>query len=486
MTAQTPTSQPPRTSLRWLPIAAAIMLSACSGLGPNAAGTASKATTAVQIPDQWTQAQANPQQAATALAAWWDRFSDPQLTALITQALHSNTTVRSAQAALAQAKALANAQQAGLGPALAGSGSAQRSQSGANSASNRFQLGFDASWEPDIFGRNRNAASASDADEQASAANLANIEVSLAAEVAANYINLRSLQSRLLIAQKNLSSQEETLQIARWRAQAGLASSLDVEQSLGAVAQTRAQLPALLSSAAQTQNALAVLTGQAPGSLNAALSKAAPIPQAPDGLALAFPAQTLRQRPDVRAAESRIDAALARLAVADAARYPSIKLGGSLSLSAMTLGTLTDGASLLRALLTSVSLPLYDGGARDAQVRAQEAALAQAQANYQGSVLTALQDVEDALAGLKGDAERLGQLQAAQRAAASAELLARQRFQSGLIDFATLLTAQRALLSAQDSVASAQSSLGTQHVKLYKALGGGWQPTPSPTTGARQ
>jgi outer membrane protein, multidrug efflux system len=224
-----------------------------------------------------------------------------------------------------------------------------------------------------------------------------------------------------------------------------------------------------------------VLTGQTPGSLTALLKKPAPIPVAPNDLALAFPADTLRQRPDVLAAEWRIQAARARLSAADAARYPSINLGGSLSLSALTLGTLTDGASLVKSLLASVSLPLYDGGARDAQVRSQEAALEQAQASYQGAVLTALQDVEDALAGLRGDQARLARLQASAAAALNADTLARQRYQSGLIDFATVLTTQRTLLSAQDSVASAQASLSTNHVQLYKALGGGWQPSAANT-----
>ncbi|MEX1167370.1 MAG: efflux transporter outer membrane subunit, partial [Hydrogenophaga sp.] len=324
------------------------------------------------------------------------------------------------------------------------------------------------------------AVAASEADAQASAASLSNVQVSLAAEVAVNYISLRSQQARWVIAQNNLSAQQETLQITRWRAQAGLASSLDVEQSIGTVEQTRAQLPVLQSSASQTMNALAVLTGQTPGALHAQLSAAAPIPQAPADLALAFPAETLRQRPDVRAAELRVSGALARVAVADAARYPSFRLGGSLDLSALTLGTLTNGASLLKSLLASASVPLWDGGARSAQLRSQEAALEQAQASYQAAVLTALQEVEDALAGLSGDSERLVRLQSAASAAVNAELLARQRYQSGLIDFATLLTTQRTLLSAQDSVASAQASLSTGHVKLYKALGGGWTPAPAP------
>ena len=442
----------------------------------------------VAVPAAWSTApQTTPQtegQQPIDLSGWWQRFNDPALTELVAQTLRANTNLQSAQAALRQARAQADVQAAGLGPSLGVSASAQRSQAGNASAGNRFQAGFDASWEPDIFGGNRAAANASDADAQASAASLGNVQVSLAAEVAANFINLRALQTRLVIARDNLTTQQETLQITRWRAQAGLVSSLDLEQAISASAQTEAQLPALQTSVTQTLNALAVLTGQAPGALATTLNTAAAIPTAPANLALAFPAETLRQRPDVRAAERRVDAALSRLSAAEAARYPSFRLGGSLGLSAFTLGSLTDSASVLRSLLASVSAPLFDGGALAAQTRAQQAVVDQTRATYQGTVLTALQEVEDALAALRGDTERLARLQTASSAAANADLLARQRYQSGLIGFDTVLSTQRSLLTTQDSLASTRASLSTNHVRLYKALGGGWQADTSPGVGA--
>jgi outer membrane protein, multidrug efflux system len=465
---------------RALALSCVLVLSACA----SAARVAGPATTDPLVPATWSGSANGPAQTTpTSLTTWWQRFDDPTLTALVTQALEANTSVKSAQAALRQARAQADVQQAGLGPTLGASASAQRSKSGHNDASSRFQAGFDASWEPDIFGGNRAAANASEADAQASAASLANAQVSLAAEVATNVINLRGLQARLAIARSNLATQTETLQITRWRAQAGLASSLDVEQATGAAEQTQAQIPAFQTSIAQTRNALAVLTGQPPGALDDMLNRTTAIPATPPDLALSFPADTLRQRPDVRAAERRPRAALSRVAVADAARYPSFRLSGSLGLSALTLGTLTNGASLLQSVLASVSAPLFDGGASNAQLRAQQAALEQARLSYQATVLTALQEVEDALVALSGDQQRLVNLQAASAAAANAELLARQRYQSGLIDFATVLTTQRTLLSAQDSLASLQASLGTDHVRLYKALGGGWTPdTDAPAT----
>ena len=411
-----------------------------------------------------------------ALAQWWQRFGDPQLSALVEQALQANPSVRSAQAALQQARAQTEVQGAGLLPSVGASASAQRGRSGGGSSSNRFQTGFDASWEPDVFGGQRAALGASEADRRAAEASLGNVQVSLAAEVALNYITLRSLQERLQIAQSNLASQQETLQISQWRLQAGLVTSLVTEQARAATAQTAAQVPALQASLAQSRHVLAVLTGQPPGALEAALSAPQPVPAPPPALALSFPAETLRQRPDVRVAEERVAAALARVLQADAARYPDFRLSGSLGLSALTLGTLTGGASVAQSLLAGVSFPVFDGGARRAQVRVQQAVAEQARLAYEATVWAALTDVEDALVQMRGDRARLAQLRIAAEAATNAALLAQNRYTSGLIDFQAVLETQRTQLATQDSVASTAASLTADHVRLYKALGGGWEP----------
>lgn len=458
----------------------ALALAGCAGLRSDPGTNASAAPAA---PAQWSAATASAQ--PTVLAQWWQRFNDPTLTGLVTQALQANTSVKSAQAALRQARAQRDAQAAANGPSVGASASAQRSQNGSADGSNRFQVGFDASWEPDIFGGNRATLDASEASARAAAASLGDVQVSLAAEVAVAYVELRGLQTRLQIAERNLASQQETLQITRWRVQAGLASSLDLEQAVTSTEQTRAQIPALQTSIGQSLNALAVLTGLVPGSLQATLGNAAPVPAAPADLALAFPAETLRQRADLRNAEHLVSAALARVSAADAARYPSFQLSGSLGLSALTLGTLTDGASVLRSVLASVSAPLFDGGALRAQVQAQQAALDQARASHEAAVLTALQDVEDALLALRGDRDKLARQQAAAEAAANADRMARQRYQSGLIDFRTVLETQRSLLSTQDSVASTLATVSADHVRLYKALGGGWTPDADTATAPR-
>ena len=418
--------------------------------------------------------QTNATQAALQHAAWWNDFNDPLLTRLIDQALQANTSIRSAQAALQQARALRDVKVANSRPSLSLSGSAQRSQTESFDATNNFRAGLDASWEADVFGAVRSGVAASEADAQASQASLRDAQVSVAAEVALAYIQLRGQQSQLAIALSNLASQTETLQITDWRAQAGLITSLEVEQARAATAQTAAQIPTLTASIAKTRHSLAVLTGQRPLELDQLLAAAQALPQPADLSASVIPADTLRQRADVRAAELRIQAALSRVDAADAARYPSFNLGGGLSLSSLTLAGLTNGATLAGSLLGSVSVPLFDAGAGKAQVLAQEAALEQARASYQTTVLTALKDVEDALVALQGDRARLLSLQQAAVAAENAAKLANNRYQSGLIDFQTILQTQRTLLSAQDSVANVQADLSSNHVRLIKALGGGW------------
>ena len=458
-----------RPTNTWALATLAALLSGCASLS-------SPLTTlpATPVPALWSSQTGTTQSTPTPLAQWWQRFNDPQLTALVAQALQANTSIRSAQAALQQSRALRDVKSAGLLPGVSASGSAQRSRSGGNDASNSFRVGLDASWEPDIFGGKRSALNASEADAQAAEATLADVQVSMAAEVALTYIQLRGQQAQLSIARNNLVSQQETLQLTDWRSQAGLLSSLEVEQARTASEQTAAQIPSLEASIGQTRHSLAVLTGQAPDAWAALLTDGRPVPQAATELALDIPAQTLRQRPDVRAAELRISAALARVSAADAARYPSFSISGSLGLNALTLGALGSGASVVSALLGSISVPLFDGGAARAQVRAQEAALEQARGGYQAVVLTALKDVEDALVALQGDRERLVRLQSAAVAAGNAALLAQQRYSSGLIDFQTVLQTQRSLLTAQDSVASTTATISTDHVRLYKALGGGW------------
>lgn len=446
-------------------------LGGCATVSPHQSATESPA-----VPSAWAGASATPPGVQpTSLAQWWQRFNDPLLSTLIEQALQTNTSIEGARATLQQSRALRDVKAAALQPGVSGSASAKRSQTGSGSATNTLNTGLDVSWTPDVFGANQSLHQATQADALAAETSLADVQVSVAAEVALAYIQLRGQQHQLLIAQTNLANQAETLQITDWRAQAGLSTSLDVAQASITVEQTAAQIPSLQTSMAQSRHSLAVLTGQTPDSLRTVLDMRQAIPRAPSDLALAIPAQTLRQRADVRTAEHRISAALARMNAAQAARYPSFSLSGSLDLSALTLGALTSGGTTLTStLLAGISVPLLDGGAGAAQVQAQSGALAQAHATYKAALLNALKEVENALIALQGEQARLARLQNAATAAGHAALLAQQRHASGLIDFQTVLQTQRTLLTAQDSVASSQSTLSANQVRLYQALGGGW------------
>ena len=466
-----------------LTVLAALSL-ALAGCASSPALTGGTPTLAEAVPTRWLQEQTPAGAAApsdaVALARWWQRFGDAELDALIEASLQAHGSVKRAQAALSQARALRDAAAGALLPALNLGASVSRSRSGQGAAaidSRSVKSGFDASWEPDVFGGNAAALAEREASLRASQAELGDVQRSIAAEVALNYITLRGSQQRLEIARANLAAQDETLQLTQWRLQAGLTTSLEAEQARSAAEQTRATLPTLQTARDQAAHALALLTGRTPEALAPLMrSAAAPVPLPPQDLALAFPADTLRQRPDVRAAEASLSAALARVAQADAARRPSFKLSGSLGLSAASLSALGDSSALLRSLLASVTLPLFDGGALAAQQRAAQAGAEQYRAAYETAVLTALQEVEDALVALRNDRTRLATLQRAADAAANAALLARQRHASGLVDFQTVLDTQRTLLSTQDGVASAIASVAADHVRLYKALGGGWQP----------
>jgi outer membrane protein, multidrug efflux system len=423
-------------------------------------------------PARW----AEPVPAGTrALAQWWDVFGDATLVELVGAALRSNTDIASAQANLRAARAARAEAAAGLWPTLTAGLAVQRTVGAQRvAAGNLFDAELDAAWEADVFGATRHGVAAQDALARTSEATLAAVQVSVAAEVALAYLDLRGSQERVTVARENLASQEETLQISRWRQQAGLATSVEVEQAVTAVEQTRAQLPTLRAAAATASHALAVLAGEAPAALAQRLTAPAPLPQPAAAVAVAIPAAALRQRPDLLAAEQQMRAAAEQVAQADAQRLPVISIAASLAWSGTTLGGL-GGAAAARSLLASVQQPLLDGGLRRARLAGRQAQFEAAQAAYRANVLKALQEVEDALAALGAARERTATLQRALEAARNAALLATQRHASGLIDFQVVLETQRTLLNVQDSLVAAQAELAADHVRLYKALGGGWR-----------
>jgi len=449
----------------------AALLAACVAVPPL------PAVTQVALPLNWAGAVEAAGQVPVQVQslAWWERFDDPLLSELIRDALAANTRVNEAQAVLLQAQAQRVVIAAALWPRLDGSASAQSGTAGGDSVGQRFQLGLEGNWRPDLFGATRSAVEAGDATTLSSAASLGDVRVQVAAELALNYMLLRTLQARLRIARDNLGSQEEILQITGWREQAGLVTALETAQARAAAAQTRALLPVLQTSFAQTSHALAVLAGRPPAALLLSLADPRALPQMQGEPVLRIPAETLRQRADVRAAEFQVTAALAQVGQAEAERWPGFSIGGSLGLSAASVGALTRGASVLSSLLAGISLPVFDAGAGRAGVRVQQAALVQAQQRYRAAVLTALREVEDALVSLQGDRERLVSLRIAADAAALAATLARQRYSSGLVDFQTVLETLRTQLGTQDVLASAGADVAADQVRLFRALGGGWR-----------
>lgn len=464
---------------------ACLALAGCATVGPDYLPPASPAPAAWQ--GGGAAAVAEPPQAED-LARWWQRLHDPVLDGLIGDALAASPDLASARAKLREARARRDLAGAQRFPTLSANASGSRSTSSRDSGSGTtrdlYTAGFDAAWEPDVFGGQARSLEAAAADLQASAASLANTQVSVAAEVALNYVELRSAQARLAIARANLASQSETLQLTQWRAQAGLVGSLDVDQARSNREQTRAAIPNLETSEAEARHRLAILLGQPPGALAQRLAAAAPIPRVPERVAVGIPAQTLAQRPDVAAAERNLAAATARVGVAEAARYPSFQLTGSIGSEALSLGALGGGASLARSLLASLTAPLFDAGRLRQQVEIQDALREQALASYQQAVLTALEDVENALVALDNTRRREEALASAEAAARSAADLASQRYASGLVDFQTVLDTERSLLTVQDSLASATAGRATALVQLYKALGGGWTPE-HPADGSR-
>lgn len=461
-----------------LPAILLAVLSGCAAVGPD------YAEPALPVPANWSNAPAQVA-APQDLSRWWLQLGDPLLSGLIEQSLQASPDLRSAQAKLREARARRGLAGANQFPTVTASISESRSKSSAATGTGLtrelYSAGFDAAWEPDIFGATRRALEAAQADLEGSEASLHGTRVSLLAEVALNYVELRAYQARLAIAQSNLASQSETLELTGWRAQAGLTSSLDVEQARTNREQTHAQIPSLESSLAQAEHRLAILLGQPPGALHDKLAAPAPIPAAPDHVAIGIPADTLRQRPDVQVAERKLAAETARIGEATAALYPGFQLSGSIGWEALSFGALGGSDSLTRSLLGSVAATLFDGGRIRQRIAIQNAVQEQALVSYEKTVLSALEEVENALVSYANSRRREQALREAADAAHNAVLMARQRYATGIIDFQKVLDTERTLLTVQDSLKTTQAESISALIRLYKALGGGWQAVASVT-----
>jgi NodT family efflux transporter outer membrane factor (OMF) lipoprotein len=453
-----------------------MVLFGCSAVGPD------YKTPALSAPAEWSQ---NPQGGiATAtpdaqmLAQWWRTLGDPDLSDLIERATAGNLDLKTAQARVREARARRGVAQAGFFPSLNAGGSATRSrgseQLGGGESQDLYRLGFDASWELDIFGRVRRSVEAAQGDLEASEADYHDVLVSLVAEVALNYVEARTLQTQLEVAEENLNSQQETLQLTQWRFEAGLVSRLDVEQARGNLESTRAQLPKLRSAIEEAKNRLAVLLGAYPGALESQLGPRKPIPEAPAEVAIGVPAETLRRRPDVRRAERQLAAQTARIGVATADLYPTFSLPGSIGLEALTTNRFFNTANRAWSIAGSFAWPIFRGGAIRENIEVQNALQEQALDQYENTLRTALEEVENALANYGEEQLRKQALAEATDAAQKSAELARNQYASGLIDFQSVLDAERSLLTSQDQLAQSRGQVTSNLISLYKALGGGW------------
>jgi NodT family efflux transporter outer membrane factor (OMF) lipoprotein len=432
-------------------------------------------------PAAWSAPVTQPAADVESLSRWWETFGDPQLTALVRRAVTGNLDVRTAMSRVREARATMRSTRTQLGPSADATGAARASgtgsEAGVGGITQFYSLAVDASWELDVFGGIRSTVDAARATADAREADLQDVLISLTADVALNYIDIRSLRRRIELARANVDLQQQTLEITQFRAQAGLATDLDVQQAISNVESTRAQIASLESQAGQSIHAMAILLGLPPAGLTAEFSVPAPIPEAPIEATLGVPADALRRRPDVRGAERQLAAQAAQVNVARADLYPSFRLAGSIGLESLSLARLLVPGAGFWSGGPSASTRLFDRRQLRENLVVQNERQEQAARSYETVVLRALQEVEDSLTALAQEAVRRGHLAAAANAAQQAADLSLQLYTAGLRDFRDVLDAQRSLLILQDSLASSGATVSSDLVRLFKALGGGWSAT---------
>ncbi|MFL6551642.1 MAG: efflux transporter outer membrane subunit, partial [Povalibacter sp.] len=464
---------------------AAAGLSACA-VGPN------YRPPEVPVADSWHSPAATSLKPdspdSTPLGSWWTVLNDPTLNQLVDQALAENKTVKQALARVTEARARRAITGASFWPSIGGSASGTKSDSNSTLTSENpgfstgtrevYDAGLDAGWEIDLFGGKRRAYESSTAQLAATEADLRDVLITLLGDVALSYVDVRTSQSRLTFAERNLESQREVVDITDWRAQAGLATVLDVEQAKSSYSQTLAAIPQLDSALEAAKNRLAVLTGQSPGALETLLTERKPIPVAPADVVSSIPAEVLRRRPDIRAAERRLAAQTAQVGVATAQLYPSLSLSGSIGVTASSAGDLLSNGLHSNRYGVSLNMPIFEAGALLQNVKAQNALVAEALATYEATVLAAYEEIENALTDWANEQKRHAALIDAAGSARLASDLALTQYNSGLVDFQTVLTADRQLISSEDALAVSDGEITSNLIRLYKAFGGGWSVFP--------
>jgi outer membrane protein, multidrug efflux system len=420
---------------------------------------------------------------AADLSEWWRLFKDPTLASLAERALAANLELRAAASRVREARALRGVAEGGLLPEVNAGGGYERfrwSENGLFPSDGKSQsfytAGFDASWEIDVFGGTRRQVEASQADVDASVEAMRDVRVTLLAELARGYVELRGFQARLALARQNLEAQRKTAELTRARLDAGQTTELDVSRAEAQVAATSSVIPAFESAARQAIHGLALLLAREPAALASELSPSGPIPSAPAEIPVGLPTDLLRRRPDLRRAERELAGATARIGVATADLYPRFFLTGAFGFNSIDAGDVFTSASRAWSFGPSIRWSLFQGGRIRANIEVQNAREEQAALRFEQTLLGALRNVEDALVAHAKEQQRRAALSQAVTSQHRAVALANERYTQGLVDFLTVLEAQRSLFAAQDALAQSEQAIATNTIALYKAVGGGWKP----------
>jgi len=413
------------------------------------------------------------------LVHWWITFGDPNLTRLIERAVKSNLDLKQAEVRILQARAARGIVAAGFWPEASATGSASRRRlpsatgSGGNKSS-LYEVGLDASWEMDIFGGIRRDIEAAEADIQVAVENRRDVLVTLTAEVALNYIDLRSFQQQIIIAQNNLQTQKQTAELTRKRFLGGFVGALDVANADSQVATTASTIPLLESAVRQTIYNISVLLGEEPAALLEELSQATSIPPVPPSVPAGVPSDLLRRRPDIRRAEAQIHAATARIGVATADLFPKFLVSASLGTQGNKSNSLGKWDNRFWSYGGIIDWQIFSAGSIKSNIELQKGLQKEQLLAYQQTVLTALQDVENALIASAKEQEHRELLVKAVESDRKAVELAMKLYTEGQTDFLNVLQAQRSLFVTEDSLVRSTGAISTNLVALYKALGGGW------------
>jgi NodT family efflux transporter outer membrane factor (OMF) lipoprotein len=453
-----------------------VLLSGCMTVGPDYKAPET------QMPEAFANQTQEGLSTETVEVAWWHGFQDGTLDRLVEATVASNHDLRIATARLREARALRSETEFDRFPTVTAGGSFTRERlseavvpAGGDRNIELFDAGFDASWELDFFGRVRRSIEASAADVGAAEAARRDVIVSLIAEVARNYFELRGTQNQLAVARQNAENQQQTLDLTLALLEGGRGTELDTSRAEAQLNSTLATIPPLEATIKRALHRLAVLAGQEPTALVPELSPLLPLPALPTLVALGTPAELLRRRPDIRVAERDLAAATARIGVATADLFPRVTLLGSIGIQAGSFLGLGEGGSDVFSVGPSIFWAAFDLGRVRARVRQADARTGAALAQYEQRVLLALEETENSLVDFTRQQTRREFLQASARASEKAVGLARQRYQFGVSDFLTVLDAERTLLEAQDRLAQSETLTATSLIAVYKALGGGWE-----------